>query len=29
MPIARAVYAVLYERHSPNIEMKLLADLLS
>ena len=29
MPIARAVYAVLYEKHSPNIEMKLLADLMS
>ncbi len=29
MPIARAVYAVLYEKHAPNIEMKLLADLLS
>ena len=29
MPICRAVYAVLYEKHSPNIEMKLLADELS
>lgn len=29
MPICRAVYAVLYEKHSPHIEMKLLADELS
>ncbi|HWV72414.1 MAG TPA: NAD(P)H-dependent glycerol-3-phosphate dehydrogenase [Pseudosphingobacterium sp.] len=29
MPICRAVYAVLYERHSPHIEMKLLADQLT
>lgn len=29
MPIARAVYAILYEKHSPHIEMKLLADVLS
>ncbi|MBK0382393.1 NAD(P)H-dependent glycerol-3-phosphate dehydrogenase [Pedobacter sp. SD-b] len=29
MPIARAVYAVLYDKHAPNIEMKLLADELS
>jgi glycerol-3-phosphate dehydrogenase (NAD(P)+) len=29
MPIARAVYAVLYEKHAPNTEMKLLADELS
>jgi glycerol-3-phosphate dehydrogenase (NAD(P)+) len=29
MPIARAVYAVLYDKHSPNTEMKLLADELS
>ncbi|HEY0897763.1 MAG TPA: NAD(P)H-dependent glycerol-3-phosphate dehydrogenase, partial [Sphingobacteriaceae bacterium] len=29
MPICRAVYAVLYEKHSPQIEMKLLADELS
>ncbi len=26
MPIARAVYAILYDKHSPHIEMKLLAD---
>lgn len=29
MPICRAVYAVLYEKHSPHIEMKLLAELLT
>lgn len=29
MPICRAVYAILYEQHSPMIEMKLLADQLS
>jgi len=29
MPICRAVYAIIYERHSPLIEMKLLADQLS
>jgi glycerol-3-phosphate dehydrogenase (NAD(P)+) len=29
MPICRAVYAVLYEKHSPHIEMKLLAEQLS
>ena len=29
MPICRAVYAIIYERHSPHIEMKLLADQLS
>ncbi len=29
MPICRAVYAILYEQHSPLIEMKLLADQLS
>ncbi|NEU09898.1 NAD(P)H-dependent glycerol-3-phosphate dehydrogenase [Flavihumibacter sp. R14] len=29
MPICRAVYAVIYEQHSPQIEMKLLAELLS
>jgi glycerol-3-phosphate dehydrogenase (NAD(P)+) len=29
MPIARAVYAILYDKHSPQIEMKLLADQLS
>ena len=29
IPICRAVYAILYEKHSPIIEMKLLADLLS
>lgn len=29
IPICRAVYAILYEKHSPVIEMKLLAELLS
>lgn len=29
MPICRAVYAIIYEQHSPQIEMKLLAELLS
>lgn len=29
MPIARAVYAVLYEKHAPHIEMKLLAEQIS
>ncbi len=29
MPIARAVYAVLYERHAPHTEMKLLAEEIS
>lgn len=29
MPIARAVYAILYEKHAPQIEMKLLTEELS
>lgn len=29
MPISRAVYAVLYEKHSPHIEMRLLTEQLS
>jgi glycerol-3-phosphate dehydrogenase (NAD(P)+) len=29
MPIARAVYAILYEKHSPHIEMKLLTEVLT
>ncbi len=29
MPICRAVYAILYERHSPHIEMKLLTEVLN
>lgn len=29
IPICRAVYAILYEKHSPIIEMKLLSELLS